>query len=172
MKTQQADASEMGEKKKKEDLGRAIGRIASGVFVVTMGNENERDGLLATWINQTSFEPPMVAVAVNKGRHIMSRLTPGTVFAVNVLSKKNKTAYKNFVQPYTEGLDRFLGVKLLPGVCGAPVLAESVAYLLCQVRHIADGGDHNLVIAETLEGDVLNPEDEPMIHLRKNGFQY
>lgn len=161
-----------GAKTDKDSIGGALGRIASGVYVVTCREKSERDGMLATWVNQTSFEPPMVAVAVKKERHILGMMQPGHAFAVNVLAKNNREEYKNFVKPYTEGLDRFAGLNVRQDGDGAPVLSDCVAFLSCKVRDHLDAGDHVLVLGEVVEGGLLKGEEEPMVHLRRNGFQY
>src|SRR5579885_3318409 len=97
---------------KKEAIGKAIGRIASGVFVVTTERDGNRDGLLASWINQAAFEPPMVSVAVQKSRHLLELLGVGQRFTVNILSKDNTNLFKNFAKPFQPGLDRFEGLAL------------------------------------------------------------
>jgi hypothetical protein len=33
-------------------------------------------------------------------------------------------------------------------------------------------GDHVLVFGEVMQGALLHEEKEPMVHLRKSGFQY
>src|ERR1051326_1591784 len=94
----------------RESIGKAIGRIESGVFVVTMEKDGLRQGLMASWVCQAAFEPPIISVAVKKDRPILELLEPGSRFTVNFLSKQNMDIFKNFAKPYTEGLDRFEGL--------------------------------------------------------------
>lgn len=155
----------------KQTIGKAIGRIASGVFVVTTERNGQRDGLLASWISQAAFDPPMVSVAVQKSRHLLELLGVGQRFTVNILSKDNGSMFKNFAKPYEPGCDRFEGLAVSVGK-GGPVLTQSVAYLDCVTRAMVEAGDHVLVVGEIVNGEMLNPDAEPMIHLRKNGFQY
>jgi flavin reductase (DIM6/NTAB) family NADH-FMN oxidoreductase RutF len=156
---------------KKQSIGKAIGRIASGVFVVTTERNGQRDGLLASWISQAAFEPPMLSVAVQKSRHLLELLGVGQSFTVNILSKDNMGMFKNFAKPYEAGVDRFEGLALTAGK-GGPVLSESIAYLDCVTRTMVEAGDHVLVVGEIVNAEMLNPDAEPMVHLRKNGFQY
>jgi len=96
----------------RENIGRAIGRIASGVYIVTVKHDGVPDGMLTTWIAQAGFEPPMLSLAVKNDRPILQNLKKGTPFVVNVLSKKNMDIFKNFAKPHTEGLNRFEGLEV------------------------------------------------------------
>jgi flavin reductase (DIM6/NTAB) family NADH-FMN oxidoreductase RutF len=153
-------------------MGKAIGRIGTGVHIVTLTRDGERDGMLTSWLMQAAFEPPMVAFAVKKERPILTKLSAGSTFGVNVLSKKNMDVFKNFAKPYTPGLDRFEGLKTESDSFGNPMLQDSVAFLSCTVSNIVETGDHLLLIAEVNEGCMLQSENEPMLHLRPHGFQY
>ncbi len=156
----------------KERIGRAIGRIASGVFIITLERNGERDGFMASWVGQAAFEPPMITVAIKKGRHILDLMGIGTTFTVNVLSKKNMDIFKSFVKPYAEGMDRFEGLPLMGGPKAGPVFSESIAYLDCTTRTMVEAGDHVLVVGEIFHGGMLEADQEPIVHLRSNGFQY
>lgn len=165
-----ATGTKTAEEIRKENIGRALGRVASGVYVVTLRQDDQRDGILCSFIGQAAFSPPMISVAVKKERPILAKLQDGARFVVNVLSKNNMDLYKNFAKPWTEGLDRFAGLAVRDTVAG-PVLSQSVSYLECLTRSVVEAGDHYLVIAEITDGEMLN-EFEPMIHLRTSGFQY
>lgn len=156
----------------KEKIGKAIGRIPSGVFAVTAERHGLRDGLLASWVSQAAFEPPMISVAIKKERHLLELLGVGARFTLNVLSKKNMDVYKSFVRPFTQGMDRFSGLKLLPSSEGGPIIAEAVAFMDCVTRTMVEAGDHVIVIGEVIDGGLLQADNEPLVHLRSNGFQY
>lgn len=160
------------DEKVKETIGPALGKIASGVYIVTIGDGNERDGMLTTWINQASFNPPCVSVAVNKERAIHPKMTKDALFGVNVLSKENMDIFKSFAKPHEEGLDRFKDLDVANDIEGPPAFSKAVSYLKCKVKSTTDAGDHDIVIAEIVDAKLLNDELEPMTHIRKNGFQY
>lgn len=155
----------------KEGIAKALGRIASGVFIVTLGNSEERDGMLATWIGQCAFEPPIITVGVKQERPILSKLNTGSLFVVNVLGKKNNHIFKNFAKPYAPDVDRFADLSVSDKHAG-PVLNDALAYMSCTVIGQAPAGDHVLVLAQLMDGALLNGDQEPMVHLRSNGFQY
>jgi len=156
----------------KEDLGRAIGRIATGVYVVSLERNGQRDGMLTSFLNQMAFEPPMLTLAVKKERHILNDLKDGTNFVVNVLGKANMDLFKSFAKPHVEGMDRFEGHDAAIDSNGNPYLSGAVSYLSCAVRKHIEAGDHVIILAEITGGALLNVDNEPMTHLRKNGFGY
>ena len=156
----------------KESLGKALGRISNGVYIVTLTHENEKEGMMATWVAQAAFNPPMLTLAVNRERHILRSLKQGTPFVLNALSKKNMDIFKAFAKPMQPGEDRFASLKLSENKAGGPVFADALSYLDCTIKEQLDAGDHIVVLAEILGGELLNEGDEPMIHTRKNGFQY
>lgn len=158
----------------KEKVGPPLGKVANGVYIVTTKDGEEVDGMLATWISQSSFAPPCVSVAVNKSRHIVGLMTVGSEFAVNILSKENMDIFKNFAKPVKtpeEAHARFQGLDRVEHA-GPPVFKKAIGYLVCKVHNVVDAGDHNLVLGEVVDGSILNAEPESMIHIRKNGFQY
>jgi flavin reductase (DIM6/NTAB) family NADH-FMN oxidoreductase RutF len=156
----------------KEQIGSAIGRLTSGVYVLTLECNGEPEGILMTWIGQAAFEPPLISVAVKKGRPILEHLSKGTRFSLNVLSKKNMDVFKNFAKPHLPPAERFAGLALLPKGSFGPIFSSVVAYMNCSVSDAHEAGDHFLIVAEVVGGEVLDPAAEPMSHLRKNGFQY
>jgi len=156
----------------KDVLGKALGRLASGVYIVTTSEGTAPQGILATWVCQAGFEPPIVTVALNKDRPIVEVLKKDTTFTVNVLSKCNMDIFKAFAAPAKEGVDRFAGLNLKDDAIAGPVFANAIAFFDCKVEEIVELGDHLLIVGTAFNGGPLDIEAEPMVHLRKNGFQY
>lgn len=156
----------------KESLGQSLGRISNGVYIVTLGEGQSREGMLATWVAQAAFEPPMLTIAVNKERHILQSMKKGTKFVLNALSKKSNDEFKAFLKPMAPGEDRFSALNTIEKNAGGPVLGNALSYLACTVKEQMEAGDHVVLLAEISSGEMLNANDEPMLHTRKNGFQY
>jgi flavin reductase (DIM6/NTAB) family NADH-FMN oxidoreductase RutF len=157
----------------KEGIGLALGRVASGVYVLTTEADGQRHGMLATWVAQASFEPPAVMVAFNKERGILNSLGEGGTFTLNVLSNRSTDVFKNFARPAKSAEeDRFAKLELLENPEGAPIFANAVAYLNCRIKRFLDAGDHVIALAEIRNGDIVSDASEPMVHFRRNGFSY
>ncbi|MCX7702462.1 MAG: flavin reductase family protein [Gemmataceae bacterium] len=153
------------------DLAAALGRIPSGLFVVTCRRDNEESAFLASWIQQCSFDPPMLSLAVRRGRPIGEWLRAGTPFSVHILSVGQRELLSHFgkglpldqLPRHEERVQRQSGQ--------APLLTEALAVLHCTPTEIFDSGDHHLVLARITEGALFR-SDEPMVHVRKSGLNY
>ena len=88
---------------------------------------------------------------------------------LNTLSYTYALAFKAFAKPHNEG--KFDGLDLVEGT-PCPVFSACISYMQVQIKSSTDAGDHVVLVGEVLDGAVLNGDSEPMVHLRKNGFQY
>ncbi|MEM4854193.1 MAG: flavin reductase, partial [Sulfolobales archaeon] len=61
------------------------------LVIVTAGDPDtpgKRGGMTAAWVTRVSWDPPLIAVAMTKGRHTYSLIKEFGAFAVHVVSKK------------------------------------------------------------------------------------
>lgn len=154
-----------------EGFAAALGRIPSGIFILTVRRGDEEAALLASWVQQASFDPPTVSLAVHKDRPMQGFLAEHALFAINILGEGEQDLYKKFVKGVAPGKDIFSGVKLGERPSGAIFLAGAHAAMECRVRQRVDVGDHFLIVADVLDGCVLS-EDRPRVHIRKSGLSY
>lgn len=152
-------------------LAAALGRIASGLFVLTVRHGQQETGMLASWVQQCSFDPPQVSVALRKGRDVLDWLAEGASFVINILPEGAKGLISHFGKGFELKEPAFEGLEVSRVHGTAPVLLASHAYLACQVVNRLDAGDHVLVIGRAVAGAVLH-EGKPTVHVRKNGLKY
>jgi flavin reductase (DIM6/NTAB) family NADH-FMN oxidoreductase RutF len=152
-------------------LAAALGRIPSGLFILTVRHGDRETGMLASWVQQCSFDPPRLTVAVRKGRYVLDWLTDGAAFVLNVVPEHGKALIAHFGKGFGPGEAAFDGLELGRTADGTPVLPTAHAYLACRVRERFDVGDHVLVVGGVEAGAVLNP-GSPAVHVRKNGLRY
>jgi flavin reductase (DIM6/NTAB) family NADH-FMN oxidoreductase RutF len=145
--------------------------IPSGIFIVTAARGQVRSAYVGSWIQQAAFAPPMISIAMNKRRPLLSLLEPGSGVGVNILGRRQAALYARFEKGFRLDEDPFAGEAVETAVSGAPLLQEALAYLDCRVRSIVDAGDHMLILAEVLAGAVRQP-GEPMTYTRRSGFTY
>jgi flavorubredoxin/flavin reductase (DIM6/NTAB) family NADH-FMN oxidoreductase RutF len=155
------------------DLDQAIGRLSGGLYIITAKKGENTGAMLASWVNQASFEPPGLTVAVAKDRAIESLMHVGDTFVLNILEENNyQNLMKHFLKRFPPGADRFAGVKTQTAQNGSPILADALAYLECEVVSRMECSDHWLVYSKVNSGRVSNPDGLTAVHHRKVGNYY
>ncbi len=154
-----------------QGLAPALGRIASGVFVLTARRDRMESGMLASWVQQCSFEPPQISIAVNRGRGFGAWLEEKSQFLVNVLPDGETSLVARFGRGCPPSETAFDGLEIERTATGVAFLKKALSYLACQVKSRLPVGDHDLVIAQIMGGRLLR-DCQPMIHARKNGLRY
>jgi flavin reductase (DIM6/NTAB) family NADH-FMN oxidoreductase RutF len=160
--------------KDRDHLGAALGRVPSGLFIVTARLDDRSTGMLASWVQQVGFEPPMICLSVKKGRFLTSWLERHPCFALNQLGRDQKDLLRHFAAGFEPEADAFSGVRTVESdQHGTIVLKDAIAWMECRLAHVfATGGDHELIVAHVVAGKVQDKDAEPAVHLRKSGFHY
>jgi flavin reductase (DIM6/NTAB) family NADH-FMN oxidoreductase RutF len=160
----------MSEAERSKPWAAALGRIPSGLFVVTARRGEEETGMLASWVQQCSFDPPQLSLAVKKERWLTSWLTTGAAFIVNVLDDTQTDMIVHFGRGFARGEAAFTGLEVERCEAGV-VLSDALACLECRVESSVPAGDHDLYVARVVGGRLLN-EGHSMVHIRKSGLHY
>jgi len=143
-----------------ENTTEALDCLTYGIYVVTVGLEGGATALTASWVSQVSFDPPLVMVAIGRERFCNRVLREGGKFTVNVLAEDQAGLAGEFARDETG--DRLADVPVVePQTTGAPVLADALAYLDCEVAEFFEPGDHTLFVGKVLGGAVLR-EGKPL----------
>lgn len=154
-------------------VGKALGRIPSGVFVLGAREGGRTVGMLSSWVQQVAFDPPAISLAIARDRPIRPVILATRRVAVSVLAEGDMDLMRRFARPRpTGGDDAFEGAETFAAPSGLPVLARALAWLDCELIDTLDfGGDHELLVARVLAGDVLR-QGPSFTHVRGNGFHY
>jgi flavin reductase (DIM6/NTAB) family NADH-FMN oxidoreductase RutF len=156
----------------KQTIGKALGRIPSGVFVLTAAHEGQRDAMLASWVQQASFDPPAVSIAVAKGRPIVELIKSSKMCALSVLPEGDTSLMKRYARGTKPGEDPFSGVETITTPGGGIAMKSAVAWLECRlIDTFAFGADHELLVAGVTNGALLQP-GASFTHQRGSGFHY
>jgi flavin reductase (DIM6/NTAB) family NADH-FMN oxidoreductase RutF len=152
-----------------------LGRVASGLFIVTCEGKSQRHAFLASWVTQAGFSPPAPSVAIKQDRPIMRDMKPGTLFCVNVLAKDDPESKKlmgRFAKGVPIGEDAFADADVGTGAAGCKFLPGALGYMECRLMRVLEPStEHNLIVGEIVGGAMLR-EGEPWVHVRKTGSQY
>ena len=148
----------------------AVGHIPGGLFVVTAVEGGAKLGYLASWVQQASFDPPLVSLAVKEGRPGHAHIMGGGVFAVNVVGTRESGLLKSFWKGH--GDPSFEGIPHEVTGDGALVLKDAKSAMVCRLASSVRPGDHDVVFARVLSSVVLDDEARPKVHIRRSGAEY
>ncbi len=150
--------------------------IPYGVHVVTAVDAVGRPvAATAHWVTQTSFEPPLVTVALPADGLAYAAIRATNLFALHMLGRDDAAEALAFaVRPAVLEGQTLSGWGFKPSrFSGLPLLNDAPAVLELAVRAVLEFGDHHPVIAEVVQAHMRLPEqerpDEMTLHLRELG---
>jgi flavin reductase (DIM6/NTAB) family NADH-FMN oxidoreductase RutF len=132
-----------------ENFRTVLGRLPTGVVVVTGGDPERPSALVVGSFMSVSLEPPLVAVSPAKSSTSWPAIEASRHFCANVLGEGQEALAKRFSKP---GGDKFSGVSWTPApATGSPLLEGVAAWIDCRIYERYEAGDHWLVLGEVLE---------------------
>ena len=151
-------------------LDAALGRVTSGIYILTIGTGDRSTGMLASWVMQAGFDPPMVSVAVQQDRYVAEWLAEGQPFVLNLVGEGQGMFLKHFGKGFEPDAPAFEGVAVKHCCRGVPILTEAIGHLECEPAGHVDSGDHRIFLARVVRGEYS--DGNPMVHIRKSGAHY
>jgi flavin reductase (DIM6/NTAB) family NADH-FMN oxidoreductase RutF len=148
-----------------ELLNRVTWKIPNALALVGSRSGDERNAMTTSWITQLSMEPVLIGVGVDNSAVTHRLITTGGCFTVNMWDADDTKVFVKFSKPATyavaEGGATLNGRAVRDGTTGAPVFAEAIAWLDCEVRHTHDLGTHTLFIGEVVDAGLPNDDARP-----------
>jgi flavin reductase (DIM6/NTAB) family NADH-FMN oxidoreductase RutF len=137
--------------------------IPYGLYVLTAENENKQVAAsTVNWVTQTSFNPPMVVVAVKADSSTHDVIMESQSFALNMLSKDQQALAFNFFKHHDRQGQQVGGESFQSGSTGAPLLDNAPAFIECVVEGALEGGDHTIVAGKVVDVGIRNfPDGRP-----------
>lgn len=134
-----------------------------GLYAVTIAHDGEEHGMTANWVTQASFEPPMVAVAIENTSRTMGLLRDARHFVVNVFLEGQRELAGKMGRSSTNAPRKLKGVKTKPApTWGGPILSDGLGWLECRLVATLPAGDHTLVLGEVVEAGSDHPDGRPL----------
>ncbi|MEE9405034.1 MAG: flavin reductase family protein [Algisphaera sp.] len=146
-------------------IRKSLNKIPNGLFVLTAEHEDRRGGMVVSWVQQVCDSPPMVSVAIEKGKAIMPLISESRKFALCQLSDNDRLMQRKFAQDSEINEDPFLGFSLRESVQGkVPIMTDSMAWLECHLScHMDVEGDHDLFVGAICGGGTNGRGDDPLV---------
>lgn len=133
----------------------ALRMIPYGIYVLTARTpEGAVVAASVTWVTQSSFEPPIVAVAIRGDTRPNAVVRASRAFALNFLAKEQAEVAVTFFKGQPVEGDSIGGQRYAAGATGSPILAEASAWLDCRVVEVVERGDHHLFLGEVVDAGV------------------
>lgn len=128
-------------------LRTCLGRFATGVAVVTFGDDAGPRGITINSFTSVSIDPPLVLVSVARRARSHDALH-GRQFCVNVLAAEQEQLARAFAGARGgEGAAPIVWVEPAP----VPRLHGALSWLQCRPWREYDGGDHTLFVGEVVD---------------------
>ena len=135
----------------------ALAKMTYGIYVLTSYFDNKINGMIASWVSQISYEPPLVMAAVHTNRYSHQLIEEGGVFALHALTLSQKDYLRRLKGP--DPAAKFAGIEWERGLTGCPILKECAAYLECRVTETFKPGNHTMFIGEIVAAKQVADED-------------
>lgn len=154
---------------------KALHKISYGMYVVSSKKGEQFNGQIANTVIQTTAEPPMIAVCLNKQNLTHEFVSASRVFTVSVLSTDTPMDFiGRFGFKSGRDIQKFDGVATKPSSTGVPIVLDyALAYMEAEVVDSIDAVTHTLFVAKLLDAELLDENAEPMTyayyHLVKRG---
>ena len=133
-------------------------------------NSDNLNGFTASWVMQSSFEPPLIVNCVknDSGSHAM--LKSSGVFSLSFLELGQKDLAQKFFKPQSRVGNKFEDVEFYTAETGCPIIKDSLGYVECQVVGSVEKGDHTVFVGEVINAAIHR--DGEILNLESTGWNY
>ena len=139
---------------------------AGAPVVIATGRPGQRYGLTATSFCSLSDEPPTVLVCVKKNASAHSIIQSTGSFSVNLLSGEHASLAESFAGiTGLQGEQRFAASHWIIQETGAPILADALASLDCEVVGQHDHSTHSIFVG-LVQALRHGEPSEPLLYFR------
>jgi flavin reductase (DIM6/NTAB) family NADH-FMN oxidoreductase RutF len=139
-------------------------RLTTGVYVIGVADGERRNAFTAAWLTQVSFDPLLLALSVNPEHASYPLLVGGGGFAVSVLRRDQLHLAGAFGTRSGRDQDKLAGIPWRPAPSGAPILTQALAWLDCRLHDRVRAGDHEIVLAGPVAGELVLPDASPLLY--------
>ncbi len=153
----------------------ALKMMPYGFYAFTTKSGTDVNAMVVNWVSQMSYAPRLLAVGIQKSCYSHGLVEAGQVFGLNLFLQSDKDAIMGVTSGRAKKPEKMQNAQFSAAPrTGVPVLAGAAAYIECKVTHIVDvGGDHNIVVGEAINADVMKAADPPdVLSLTELGWSY
>ena len=141
-----------------------------GLYALTVPDGTSGHGATVNWVTQTSFDPPLIAISVEKSSRSIGLIRQHHVIAINVFRFDHRELAGQLGKRFAKRPDKFRDISWDTGVTGAPLLIDALGYVECRVTEEADSGDSVIFVAEVV-GAGVRDSGSPLT-MESSGFKH
>ncbi len=149
-----------------KELLNYLASMTYGIYVLTTRHAETLNGMIASWVSQVSYAPPLIMVAVHPDRYSHDLLQKSGHFALNILAREQNDLLTRFKGP--DHMSKFDALAWHGGVNGCPILDDCIGSVACRIRQTLKPGNHALFIGQVVEA-VFNGAKRPLCTLDYEG---
>lgn len=140
-----------------------IGHFATGVTVVTCHGPAGPAGATTSAVCSLSLEPILMLACLDRSSRTLPALRAAGRFAINILRAGQEDLARVFASKRV-AREKFDAVAHRQAH-GVPLLDGTLAWLVCDLRELHEGGDHVIAIGEVAELDA-DDDGDPLVFYR------
>ena len=139
-----------------------VGHFATGVAVITASGPEGAVGMTTNAFTSVSLDPLLVLVCFDRTARTLPIVRESGRFAVNVLRAHHGELSGRFASKLPA--ERKFDAVDYHTEHGAPVLTDALAWLVCELRELRSGGDHEIGIGAVVAMD--HDDGDPLVWYR------
>lgn len=136
----------------KEQWQAAFGQMTYGIYVLTTKTDDGINGMIASWVTQVSYDPPLIMAAVHPNRYSHDMIVHKKAFGLHIIDQSQKDLLKRFKGP--DPGKKFDGMDWKSGKTGVPILTDCLAWFELEVLQKHQPGNHTLFISKVVDAGV------------------
>ncbi len=124
----------------------AFRHIPYGIYVLATKRHEQTWAMIASWVSQISYSPPLLLVALRHNRPVIPVMQESGFFSLALLKRVQKQFVPLFKHPIAQPMieEFFIDNKKE----GAPYLKDALASWVCSVWSSFPVGDHVFLLGE------------------------
>lgn len=154
-----------------QDFQALLGRVPSGLFIVTASYEGKHAAYLASFVQQVSFEPLIFSIACHPDRYPYQLIQKSGFFGLNLIAENDKVLLKTFAKGHGPDEDPLASISY-EDVGGVALLKDALGGAVFKVVSEFKPGDHSLFFGEAISGKIFDAQGKPWVHTRKSALNY
>ncbi len=157
--------AKISDMRQKIDAYRSVlSRFASGVTVVTAYRGERADGVTVSAFSALSLDPPLVLACVGEESDCYELLARTEHFGISVLAAQQAPLALAFAEI---GDAKVQALRIFPNLWvreAVPLVANSLAHIVCRRYAVYAGGDHRIIIGEVVDLRANDAQRDPLLY--------